>query len=103
VVDSAGEAARLVGIVWDASGEWPAIVGDQGADESANDTPATPRRLTARQTEILRLIAAGHSNRQIADQLHISPGTVKWHVKQILAKTGASTRAEALAKVLGGL
>ena len=57
--------------------------------------------LTARQIEVLHLIAEGLSNRDIAERLFISAGTVKWHVKQILSKTGASTRAEAVAKVLG--
>lgn len=57
--------------------------------------------LTARQVEVVRLIALGCSNREIADELDISVETAKWHVKQVLAKTGASTRAEAVAKFLG--
>jgi len=57
--------------------------------------------LTPRQVEVVRLIALGHSNREIAEALSISVETAKWHVKQILAKTNASTRAEAVAKFLG--
>jgi len=57
--------------------------------------------LTPRQVEVVRLIALGHSNREIAEALSISVETAKWHVKQILANTEASTRAEAVAKFLG--
>jgi DNA-binding CsgD family transcriptional regulator len=58
-------------------------------------------RLTQRQLEILRLIAHGLTNAAIAEQLIVSEATVKWHVRQILARTGASNRAEAVARVLG--
>jgi len=57
--------------------------------------------LTARQLEILRLIAHGHTNAAIAQQLFVTEGTIKWHVIQILAKTNSSNRAEAIARVLG--
>src|SRR5262245_35642389 len=52
--------------------------------------------LTARETEILNLIAAGNRNRDIADALSISEGTVKVHVKHTLEKLGANDRAEAV-------
>jgi DNA-binding NarL/FixJ family response regulator len=45
--------------------------------------------------EVLRLIAAGRSNPQMADELVISLNTVQRHVSNILAKTGLSNRAEA--------
>jgi pimeloyl-ACP methyl ester carboxylesterase/DNA-binding CsgD family transcriptional regulator len=51
--------------------------------------------LSAREVEVLRLIAAGKSNPQIADELVISPSTVAKHVTNILAKTGAANRTEA--------
>jgi DNA-binding NarL/FixJ family response regulator len=51
--------------------------------------------LTAREREVLDLVARGWSNRQIADQLRISPKTVSVHVSAILAKLGAATRTEA--------
>ncbi|HET7378550.1 MAG TPA: response regulator transcription factor [Gaiellales bacterium] len=54
-------------------------------------------RLTARQLEILQLIAAGRSTSQIADTLCLSPETVRWHVKSILRKLHAKNRAEAAA------
>lgn len=44
--------------------------------------------------EVLRLIAEGRTNQQIADELVIAPGTVKSHVKRVLRKLHASNRAE---------
>jgi DNA-binding NarL/FixJ family response regulator len=54
-------------------------------------------RLTPRQLEILQLIAAGETTGEIADRLFLSPETVRWHVKAILRKLKARTRAEAAA------
>jgi len=56
-----------------------------------------PARLTTREIEILRLVAGGKSNRQIAEELVISTNTVDRHVSHILAKIGAANRAEATA------
>ncbi len=53
---------------------------------------ATPEALTARETEVLALLAEGEGNLAIAARLFISPGTVKRHVHSILAKTGIATR-----------
>ena len=53
--------------------------------------------LSAREVEVLRLVAAGKSNQQIADELVISLNTVNRHVSNIYAKTGAANRAEAAA------
>ncbi|MFC7742596.1 response regulator transcription factor [Nocardiopsis composta] len=53
--------------------------------------------LTAREREVLRLVAAGRSNRRIAEELFISPKTASVHVSNILAKLGASNRGEAAA------
>ena len=54
-----------------------------------------PMRLTAREVEVLRLLARGLSNKEIAQQLVISPKTAGSHVENIYAKTGASNRAQA--------
>lgn len=51
--------------------------------------------LTRREVEVLRLMAAGRTNQQIADELVISPGTVKSHVKRVLRKLHVTNRAEA--------
>jgi len=52
--------------------------------------------LTSREIDVLRLIAAGNSNKLIADQLSITEETVKGHVKNILSKLGASDRTHAV-------
>ena len=53
--------------------------------------------LTSREVEVLRLLAAGQSNREIAGALFIAPKTASVHVSNILAKLGASSRTEAAA------
>jgi DNA-binding NarL/FixJ family response regulator len=62
---------------------------------------ANPRRgrglLSARELAVLRLIAAGQSNQQIADSLGITERTVKFHVTAIFNKLGADNRAQAVA------
>ena len=52
--------------------------------------------LSAREIEVLSLIAAGNSNKLIADELSISEDTVKGHVKSILSKLGANDRTHAV-------
>ena len=52
--------------------------------------------LTPRETEVLRLIAAGKSNREIARALFVSEATVKTHVNRIFAKTGSRDRGQAV-------
>ncbi|MGB6579729.1 MAG: helix-turn-helix transcriptional regulator, partial [Streptosporangiaceae bacterium] len=59
--------------------------------------PAWPAGLTDREVEVLRLIAAGHSNGAIAQALFISPNTVLHHVSSIFAKLGVANRAAAAA------
>ncbi len=51
--------------------------------------------LTPAEVSVLRLIAAGNANKQIADQLSITEDTVKWRVKNILSKLGAHDRTHA--------
>ena len=57
---------------------------------------ATDDALTAREIDVLRLIAAGNANKNIADQLAIGEATVKTHVTNILSKLGANDRAHAV-------
>ena len=52
--------------------------------------------LTAREIDVLRLIASGNANKQIADQLSIGEATVKSHVTNILSKLGANDRTHAV-------
>ncbi len=55
-----------------------------------------PDGLTPREVEVLRLIAQGHSNTEIADALFVSGATVKTHVNHLFAKTGVRDRAQAV-------
>ena len=52
--------------------------------------------LTAREVEVLRLMARGYRNKQLATVLNISEHTAKFHVSSVLAKLGARTRTEAV-------
>jgi DNA-binding CsgD family transcriptional regulator len=54
-------------------------------------------KLGERELEVLQLLAAGQRNRMIAGQLHISENTVKFHLRNIFRKIGASSRTEAIA------
>jgi LuxR family maltose regulon positive regulatory protein len=56
-------------------------------------------RLTPRELEVARLVARGHTNQMIADMLYISPSTVKVHVRHILKKLSARSRAEVAARM----
>jgi DNA-binding CsgD family transcriptional regulator len=67
---------------------------------TGNGARTEPERLglTGREIEVLRLVTAGQSNREIAAALFISPKTASVHVSNILAKLGAATRTEAAAR-----
>ena len=58
--------------------------------------PSYPDGLTQREIEVLREIAAGHSNQEIADRLSISEATVKTHVNNIFSKAHLRDRAQAV-------
>jgi LuxR family maltose regulon positive regulatory protein len=60
--------------------------------------PALPTPLSARELEVLALIRAGHTNREIAEELVISIGTVKRHISNMYRKLNVSSRTQALAK-----
>jgi len=61
------------------------------------DEDAHPQGLSRREVQVLRLLGAGCSNREIATRLFLSPNTVANHVRNILAKTGTSNRTQAAA------
>ena len=60
----------------------------------------TPESLSTKELEILRLVAAGYSNKEIADTIHKSTGTVKNQVSTIMAKLGVRDRTRAVLKAL---
>lgn len=68
-----------------------------GTPPARSATSRHEEPLTARENEVLALLAEGRSNREIADQLFISAKTVSVHVSNILAKLGAAGRTEAVA------
>jgi DNA-binding NarL/FixJ family response regulator len=58
-------------------------------------SPESPEELTERETEVLRLMAQGRANKEIARSLNISEKTVKVHVSNILSKLGVQSRTQA--------
>ena len=87
-------------IVYGDAGQGLAAIGDfiasLPADGARSLPPSQPAAgLSQREVEVLRLLAAGRSNQQIADELVISVNTVNRHVSNVYAKTGVANRAEA--------
>jgi len=75
----------------------PLVLGElRNGSEPAVVAELALRRLTARETQILRALAAGEATVDIADVLGISPLTVQSHVKSILAKLGVHSKIEAV-------
>lgn len=68
------------------------------APAPANDVLV--EHLTPRELEVLRMMGSGGSNKEIAEELHISENTVKFHVASILGKLNAGSRTEAVARGL---
>jgi DNA-binding CsgD family transcriptional regulator len=71
--------------------------GDRGALASTPVRPRALQGLSTRELEILELVADGLGNRQIATLLHLSEETVKTHLRRLMRKLGATSRAHAVA------
>ena len=67
--------------------------------ERSEDDPLA-EALTPREGEVLRLLAEGSSNKEIAARLNISEHTIKFHIRSILGKLGAASRTEAVTRGL---
>jgi DNA-binding NarL/FixJ family response regulator len=96
--DRLAEAVRAL-----AAGETmiqPALTARAERELSTRAAPSdsTDAELSPREREVLRLVAAGYSNREIAKALFVAEGTVKNHVSNILAKLGARDRTRAVLK-----
>jgi DNA-binding NarL/FixJ family response regulator len=73
---------------------------DPSIDRTARLTSTDPETLTMRETEVLRHVALGLSNRDIAAALSVSEETVKTHVTHVLAKLNVDNRAQAIVEAL---
>jgi DNA-binding NarL/FixJ family response regulator len=69
---------------------------DPGGPAAPSGDPGGVDDLTPREADVLRLIATGQSNREIARTLYVSEATVKTHVNRIFAKTGSRDRVQAM-------
>ncbi|PWT93103.1 MAG: DNA-binding response regulator [Acidobacteria bacterium] len=87
---SAAELFAAIDVVRKGERYIPPAVARQLAQRIAMD------ELTERESEILKLISAGKSNKEIADTLGVSEGTIKSHVNHILSKLGATDRTQAV-------
>lgn len=67
----------------------------------AVEAEATNAGLTPRELEVIQLVALGLSGREIAQELHLANDTVRTHVRNAMAKLGARSRAQLVAKTLG--
>ena len=89
-------AAPLMAALADLGRRARLATGDRDAGD-VNASMGPLASLTGREVEVLRLLAAGHSNREIGSELFISPKTASVHVSNILAKLHAASRTEAAA------
>jgi len=71
-----------------------ALISQQSEEDSQTEA------LTPREGEVLRLLADGSGNKEIAARLNISEHTIKFHIRSILGKLGAASRTEAVARGL---
>jgi DNA-binding NarL/FixJ family response regulator len=78
------------------------ILGELARTEAMTTAPqaTNPDALTERELDVLRLVVAGQRNKEIAAQLGISENTVKFHLRNILDKLHAQSRAEAVARAV---
>ncbi len=74
------------------------LSGSTAASPAAADS--APEALSQRETEVLRLLSGGYSNREIAAALHLAEGTVKNHVSAVLLKLGVRDRTRAVLRAL---
>ncbi|MFK4227173.1 response regulator [Streptomyces sp. NPDC019890] len=95
-IERAVKAAAAGQAVLDPHVQQRLVAAATGTAPTASDGSAGSDSLTARESEVLRLIAAGCSNREIARTLVVSDATVKTHINRIFTKTGSHDRAQAV-------
>jgi DNA-binding NarL/FixJ family response regulator len=92
-------AATVAGFAVAMPQPFPSVEDEIQGIRSESSNPAqlfSAEHLTAREVEVLRLVALGHGNKEVAAQLNVSEHTVKFHVSSVLAKLGARSRTEAV-------
>jgi DNA-binding CsgD family transcriptional regulator len=100
--DKAGAALDEARVICEPLGAVPTLARIEAlaahlSEQSTVMTRSTPAGLSPRESEVLRLIAGGRSNREIAEALFLSERTVERHVTNLYAKIGAQSRSEAIA------
>ncbi|MEU7908262.1 LuxR C-terminal-related transcriptional regulator [Actinoplanes sp. NPDC049118] len=104
---AAADAARLAADLLAAAGDQLGARGARLRLDAALSAPDDGAKagglaaLTARETEVVTLVAEGLTNKEIAHRLYLSPGTVSIHVGRVYAKLGVSRRAAAAARLVG--
>lgn len=88
-------AGKLVGVLTKQIGSGPASPAAPAKKENSAQAVAAQFDLTEREMEVLQLIATGATNREIAEELVVSEGTVKNHVSNILSRLGLRDRTQA--------
>lgn len=89
--------AAVRGIAPEYVGRLLAAVRDTESQPAAG-SPGLIEPLSDRETEVLRLVAAGLSNQEIAGELVLAVSTVKWHINNLYGKLGVNSRTQALAR-----
>ncbi|MDF3040838.1 MAG: response regulator [Thermomicrobiales bacterium] len=92
--EAAADRARSVAEVLDETLAVLVAAGSNTSPSSPVASSPTTDRLSAREREVLLLVAEGHSNKAIAEALYVSPNTVKTHVASLLNKLDADNRAQ---------
>jgi DNA-binding NarL/FixJ family response regulator len=95
-----GLAMRLLRRISESNGRPAADPLRGGYSPAGAATGPVENPLTPRETEVLGLLAAGSTNRQVAAELHLSLSTVKRHVEHIIRKLGVSDRTQAAVRAI---
>jgi two-component system, NarL family, response regulator YdfI len=98
IIESTRSSAQIVQAIRTVACGLIVLDADLSAHRSEDNT--TIERLTSRENDVLRLLAEGMGNKEIAAHLSISEHTIKFHIRSILSKLGASSRTQAVSRGL---